>query len=366
MLVKEPLVSRFVLYHITAKRPFSAVPMLRNLEYIQSFAFISANMWIVLADLFEGIKVGANNCRPNVCTNGTATAGTHVHFATFVWRKESVGDLEIRDAWLTSRTGTAFACHDDVIKLTLLPGYWPFVRGIHRSPMNSSHKGQWRGALMFSLICAWTNGWVNNRDAGDLRRYRAYYDVSVMVQLLPENKLYQRTHSDTSTIIGRIQYANITNVNLFIPLATLQWRHNGLDSVSNHEPHHCLRSRLRKHQSAASLAFVWGIHRTNGQLSGKYFHLMTSSWIVSISTLIRVHPDWGHVRRHGRQWMVTVVPVCNHVFLICMICICINWYHMERGVEIDERNWKIRKFVLRSPNPRLLLSCVYIFMKNHL
>ena len=32
--------------------------------------------------------------------------------------------------------------------------YWPFVWGIHRSPMNSPHKGQWRGALMFSLICA--------------------------------------------------------------------------------------------------------------------------------------------------------------------------------------------------------------------
>ena len=39
------------------------------------------------------------------------------------------------------------------------------VRGIHRSPVNSPHKGQWRGALTCSLICAWTNGRVNNRDA---------------------------------------------------------------------------------------------------------------------------------------------------------------------------------------------------------
>ena len=36
-------------------------------------------------------------------------------------------------------------------------------------------KGQWRGTLMFSLICAWINGWVNNREAGDLRRHRAHY-----------------------------------------------------------------------------------------------------------------------------------------------------------------------------------------------
>ena len=54
---------------------------------------------------------------------------------------------------------------------------------IHRSPVNSPHKGQWRGALMFSLICVWINGWVNNREAGDLRRYRAHYGVIVMLEL---------------------------------------------------------------------------------------------------------------------------------------------------------------------------------------
>ena len=33
---------------------------------------------------------------------------------------------------------------------------------------------------MFSSICAWINGWVNNHEAGDLRRHRADYDVTVM------------------------------------------------------------------------------------------------------------------------------------------------------------------------------------------
>ena len=47
-------------------------------------------------------------------------------------------------------------------------------------PVNSPHKGQWRGALIFSLICVWINDWVNNREAGDLRRYRGHYDVIVM------------------------------------------------------------------------------------------------------------------------------------------------------------------------------------------
>ena len=72
------------------------------------------------------------------------------------------------------------SAHDDVIKWRHFPHNWPFVRGIHRFPVNSPHKGQWRGALMFSLICVWIHDWVNNRDAGDLRRYRAHYDVIVM------------------------------------------------------------------------------------------------------------------------------------------------------------------------------------------
>ena len=72
--------------------------------------------------------------------------------------------------------------HDDVIKWKHFPRYWPFVRGIYRPPVNSPHKGQWRGALIFSMICGRINGWVNNRDAGDLRRYRAHYYVIVMGQ----------------------------------------------------------------------------------------------------------------------------------------------------------------------------------------
>ena len=69
---------------------------------------------------------------------------------------------------------------DEVIKWKHFPGYWPFVQGISRSPVNSPDKGQWRGALVISLNCAWINGWVDNREAGDLRRHRVHYDVTVM------------------------------------------------------------------------------------------------------------------------------------------------------------------------------------------
>ena len=72
------------------------------------------------------------------------------------------------------------ARHDDVIKCKHFPCYWPLVWGIHGPPVDSPHQGQWRGALMLSLISPWIYGWVKNREAGVFRRRRAHYDVTVM------------------------------------------------------------------------------------------------------------------------------------------------------------------------------------------
>ena len=150
------------------------------------------------------------------------------------------------------------------------PRYWPFVRGIHRSPANSQHKGQWRGALMFSLICARINDWVTNREAGDLTRRRAHYDVTVMVITLSTkqcaNLWESRLHSSVST--GHHRYLKDKNAcrwliesvmyimgmmlhndsMVYIPLLTLQWRHNGSDSLSNHQPHDCFINHLFRHR----------------------------------------------------------------------------------------------------------------------
>ena len=104
-----------------------------------------------------------------------------------------------------------FNAHNGVIKWKYFPRYWPFMRGIHRSPLDSPfvrgihrspldspfvrgihrlpldspHKGQWCRALMFSLICAWRNSWVNNQDTGDLGCHRPHYDVTGMVRQFP-------------------------------------------------------------------------------------------------------------------------------------------------------------------------------------
>ena len=96
-----------------------------------------------------------------------------------------------------------YTSHDDVIKWKKFPRYWPFVREIHRSPVNSPHKGQWRGALMFCLIYAWTNSSANNGDTGELKSHRVHYDVILMYtnvdKIIPfPRHIWQPVHCNVS------------------------------------------------------------------------------------------------------------------------------------------------------------------------
>ena len=113
------------------------------------------NLWrhiIIYSWLKSTYVTNVNACQPSV-----------YYCFTWVWGTRATFFAIFNSLWLSN----AIWGHDDVIKWKLFPRYWPFVRGIHRSPVNSLHKGQWRGALMFSLICDWINAWVNNREAGD-------------------------------------------------------------------------------------------------------------------------------------------------------------------------------------------------------
>ena len=76
------------------------------------------------------------------------------------------------------------AFHGDVIKWKHFPRHWLLVRGIHRWPVNSPHRGQWHGALMFSLICerlskqSW--GWWFETPSHSLwRHYNVYPGLEV-------------------------------------------------------------------------------------------------------------------------------------------------------------------------------------------
>ena len=104
-----------------------------------------------------------------------------------------------------------FPTHDDVIKWKHFPRYWPFVRGIYRSRWIPHTKAS--GAEMFSLICVWINGWVNSREAGDLRRHRGHYDVIVMKNASETDSvpMSRRLHESTT---DKCRYRN--QVQLYI------------------------------------------------------------------------------------------------------------------------------------------------------
>ena len=152
--------------------------------------------------------------------------------------------------------------NDDVIKWKHFPRSWPFVRWIRRSPVNSPHKDHWRGALMFSLICAWTNGCVNNREAGDSRRHCAHYDVIVMSdQKVPNN---DGGRAPLWLLVNSVSSAHFQ----VIPLL---WRHNGRDGVSNHRRLNCLLSHLfRRRSKKTSKLRVTGLCEWNSPVTGEF------------------------------------------------------------------------------------------------
>ena len=90
----------------------------------------------------------------------TSISQSFNQFHTILIKTTPIGNSGRNHLIITCDTWNPLKCrgieshHDDVIKWKHFPRYWPFVWGIHRSPVNFPHKGQWGGALMFSLICA--------------------------------------------------------------------------------------------------------------------------------------------------------------------------------------------------------------------
>ena len=117
-----------------------------------------------------------------------------------------------------------------------------------------AHKGQWRGALLFSLIGAWINGWVNNRKAGDLRRHHAHYNVIVMA------------HNVTTAVQGQKL------------CATSQGRHHESDKLSNHRRVDCLFNSLFRRRAKKTWKIrVTGLCEGNPPVAGEFPSQRTSN-----------------------------------------------------------------------------------------
>ena len=92
------------------------------------------------------ITYGTTSCHYDTLWSDQWQLSCQIDDLLFSVSRYGVGLCTWRCSYLTSPS-----THDGVIKWKHFPRYWPFVRGIHRSPVSSPHKGQWRGAFMFSL-----------------------------------------------------------------------------------------------------------------------------------------------------------------------------------------------------------------------
>ena len=116
-----------------------------------------------------------------ICIRGSRHPGFRWPRKVLCYDIFSYGDDSVQER--LNKSGTS----DAVIKWNLFPCYWPFVRGIHRSPVNSLHNGQWRGDLIFFYMCLnkrlseYSLGWWFETPSRPLRRYNNAHSVVVLL-----------------------------------------------------------------------------------------------------------------------------------------------------------------------------------------
>ena len=128
---------------------------------------------------------------------------------------------------------------------------------IHRWPVNSPHKGQWCRALMFSLICAWTNVWVTTRHASDLRCHRTHNDRNItLIQAFRKSLQYIPKYM--SGLHNKIQWKINFAVIQFLVIISLQNFANPIEWDTNSTLTHWGRDKMDAISQTTSLsAFSW-------------------------------------------------------------------------------------------------------------
>ena len=124
-------------------------------------------------------------------------------------------------------------------------------------------------SLIFSLICTWINSWVNNREAGDLRRHHAHYDVTVMY--FPSCEAIREINNK---ITLRVSTWTVLRDSTYITLS-IAWH----IEPHNHDKKMTLILRLRV--SLVLFAFCWWRHN---RLRKAYMRRHT--WDASVWTVV--------------------------------------------------------------------------------
>ena len=243
------------------------------------------------------------------------------------------------------------------------------------SPVNSPHKGQWRGTLMFSLICVWINGWVNTREAGDLRHHRAHYDVIVMVSLLPRDSTLSNQHFILCNYVYK--YYNIRQWNKV-------WRNYYIGLIIyNHAPHLLIPVNHDRYLSwcllhfcpAYCVRFYYDIFCTylktmysvkirpfckwdcEGEQSGM---LIGHTWISIILLLIKYGGNYLYwdLLSAKRTYSTAVRELCAEF--------CSNWHLGESKTKYPQsfKNDRMKSFMKHTPVWLMILYCAFVNILN--
>ena len=169
---------------------------------------------------------------------------------------------------------TLFLPHDDFIKWKHFRYYWSFIRGFPWILLTKASDAE----LWCLLISAWTNGCVNNRDAVNLRRHRAHYDMIVIDWHRCVDSISRTVDLGVwrgwilSSIMARIHrwFVMICRLNLWrtstITMTSLWARWRLKSKASPLFTQRFIQAQItKKHQSSASLAFVRGIPHSNAE-----------------------------------------------------------------------------------------------------
>ena len=143
----------------------------------------------------------------------------------------------------------------------------------------SPHKGQWRGALMFSLMCVWINDCVNNREAGDMRRYGAHYDVIVMFKRIFLN---ENVRISIEISLKFVLKGPINNIPALVQI--MAWRRSGDKPLSEPMMVSLLTHICVTRPQWASVEFMLPL---TGHLDAESLIKMMNPWK---DTILKLHP----------------------------------------------------------------------------
>ena len=217
-----------------------------------------------------------------------------------------------------------------MIKWKHFPHDWPFVWWFHWSLVNSPQTDWWHNALMFSLICTWTNSWVNNWNTGDFRCYWTNYDVTVMTPLK------QSQHWFNSGLGAIITWANVDQI-------YIAWWHH-LATISQRNLWHWQNHEKNNHRQCA--LFFWFLIHNFEIWCHLYQRLYGSSMEYGIAIYIYIYI---YIYQQSLQFLV-----------------CSPWIPLWKSWSFSLCNRQIcRKFIvskeifLLQPECRIWILCQY-------